>query len=213
MTDTPAPELSAAQVAHLLPCPFCGSDPKLVAYNGRYDVDDFCVHCDSCDLALNGDSTPEAAAARWNHRATRPPAPADALMEALRIDALDNDDPRLVNVARAIAENGFGRPWDDLLPTNASDTDQGDLIEYARAAINALTAHTASSAGAAGKLRITIEDREDGGVRIYSDDMPGLILDGADRESVGACIIPAIDALRKMHAAFPAAPADQGSAG
>lgn len=40
-------------------------------------------------------------------------------------------------VARAIAENGFGRPWDDFLPLNAHDTDQSDLIEYAQAALDA----------------------------------------------------------------------------
>jgi hypothetical protein len=41
-------------------------------------------------------------------------------------------------IARAIAENGFGRPWDDFLPVNAHDTDQGDLIEYAQAAVDAM---------------------------------------------------------------------------
>lgn len=40
-------------------------------------------------------------------------------------------------VARAIAQNGFGRPWDDFLPINAHDTDQSDLIEYAQAALDA----------------------------------------------------------------------------
>lgn len=42
--------------------------------------------------------------------------------------------------AKAIAENGFGRPWDDFLPLNAHDTDQGDLIEYAQAAVDFLSA-------------------------------------------------------------------------
>lgn len=37
--------------------------------------------------------------------------------------------------ARAIATDGFGRPWDDFLELNAFDTDQSDLLEYARAAL------------------------------------------------------------------------------
>ncbi len=41
-------------------------------------------------------------------------------------------------VARAIAQNGFGRPWDDFEETNALDTDQSDLLDYARAAIEAM---------------------------------------------------------------------------
>ena len=45
---------------------------------------------------------------------------------------------KLERVARAIAQNGFGRDWDDFLPVNAHDTDRGDLMEYARAAIAVL---------------------------------------------------------------------------
>lgn len=44
----------------------------------------------------------------------------------------------VMTVARAIAEKGFGRSWDDFMPTNAHDTDQSDLIGYARAAVAAL---------------------------------------------------------------------------
>lgn len=40
-------------------------------------------------------------------------------------------------VARAIAEQGFGRPWDDFLEVNAFDTDQSDLKDYALAALAA----------------------------------------------------------------------------
>jgi hypothetical protein len=43
----------------------------------------------------------------------------------------------VLTAARAIAEKGFGRPWDDFLETNAHDTDQSDLINYARAALEA----------------------------------------------------------------------------
>lgn len=45
------------------------------------------------------------------------------------------DDPDVLQVARAIAERGVGRYWDDFPETDAFDTDQGDLIEYARAAV------------------------------------------------------------------------------
>lgn len=44
-------------------------------------------------------------------------------------------DPDVLQVARAIAERGIGRYWDDFPETDAFDTDQGDLIEYARAAV------------------------------------------------------------------------------
>lgn len=37
--------------------------------------------------------------------------------------------------AKAVAEDGFGRPWDDFLRVNVEDTDHGDLEEYARAAL------------------------------------------------------------------------------
>jgi hypothetical protein len=47
-------------------------------------------------------------------------------------------------MARAIAENGFGRSWDDFHPVDAHGTDQGDLIEYAQAAVAALTAPAVS---------------------------------------------------------------------
>ena len=39
-------------------------------------------------------------------------------------------------VAKAIAENGFGRDWDDFPIMSIEETDQGDLEEYAIAAIN-----------------------------------------------------------------------------
>lgn len=44
-------------------------------------------------------------------------------------------------------------------------------------------------------VTVTLEDREDGGLRVYSDDLPGLILSGSDRNSVGTKIAPAIQAL------------------
>lgn len=51
---------------------------------------------------------------------------------------IDEDDPDVMIVAKAIAENGIGRPWDDFLPVNAYDFDHGDLIEYGRAAVAAM---------------------------------------------------------------------------
>ncbi len=51
---------------------------------------------------------------------------------------IDEDDPDVMIVAKAIAENGIGRPWDDFLQVNVSDFDHGDLIEYGRAAVAAM---------------------------------------------------------------------------
>ena len=53
---------------------------------------------------------------------------------------VSEDDPDVLLAARAIAEHGVGRPWDDFLPVNAYDIDHGDLIEYGRAAVAALRA-------------------------------------------------------------------------
>ena len=56
------------------------------------------------------------------------------------------DDPDVLMVARAIAERGIGRWWDDFAKTDAFDIDQGDLIEYARAAVEAMRLRQASDA-------------------------------------------------------------------
>ena len=42
---------------------------------------------------------------------------------------------------------------------------------------------------------VTLEDRDDGGLLVYSDDLPGLILSGPDKHAVCGCIAPAIQAL------------------
>lgn len=44
-------------------------------------------------------------------------------------------------------------------------------------------------------IGVTIEDREDGGIRVYSDDLPGLLLSGKNRVSVLADIEPAARAI------------------
>jgi hypothetical protein len=44
-------------------------------------------------------------------------------------------------------------------------------------------------------VTVTIEDRDDNGLRVWSDDLPGLILSGNDRQKICASIIPAIRAL------------------
>lgn len=50
-------------------------------------------------------------------------------------------------------------------------------------------------------VTVTLEDREDGGLQVHSDDLPGLILSGANRAKVAAAIIPAIEAIF-MHKGF-----------
>ncbi|WP_147305227.1 hypothetical protein [Alkalilimnicola ehrlichii] len=47
-------------------------------------------------------------------------------------------DKQIEAVARAIALNGFGRPWDDFPERSMRETCQEDLMEYAETAIAAL---------------------------------------------------------------------------
>jgi hypothetical protein len=41
-------------------------------------------------------------------------------------------------IARKIAENGFGRPFDDFPHCDAHGTDRGDIRNYAAAAIDGM---------------------------------------------------------------------------
>jgi hypothetical protein len=47
-------------------------------------------------------------------------------------------------------------------------------------------------------VNITIEDREDGGLRVYSKELPGLILSGATKAKVLSAIEPAVRTLLAM---------------
>lgn len=60
--------------------------------------------------------------------------------------SVEENDPDVLIAARAIAEHGIGRPWDDFLPVNVYDIDHGDLIEYGRAAVAALRAESRNRA-------------------------------------------------------------------
>jgi hypothetical protein len=53
-------------------------------------------------------------------------------------------------------------------------------------------------------VQIYVAERHDGGLRVWSDQMPGLILSGPDPAKVAADILPAINALRE-HIAHAAA--------
>ena len=44
-------------------------------------------------------------------------------------------------------------------------------------------------------VKVNIENRDDGGIRVWSDDLPGLILSGKDRTKVIADIEPAVRVL------------------
>ncbi len=44
-------------------------------------------------------------------------------------------------------------------------------------------------------VTVTLEDRTDGGLRVFSEDLPGLLLSGPDKEDVCDRIAPAIQAL------------------
>ena len=45
-------------------------------------------------------------------------------------------------------------------------------------------------------ISVKIGDRPDGGVRVWSEELPGLHLSGKDRDHVSSMIIPAIDIIR-----------------
>jgi len=44
-------------------------------------------------------------------------------------------------------------------------------------------------------VTVTLSDREDGGLRVHSDDLPGLILSGPNKHVICEMIAPAIQAL------------------
>lgn len=44
-------------------------------------------------------------------------------------------------------------------------------------------------------VTVTLTDREGGGLRVNSEELPGLILSGADKHDVCECIVPAIAAI------------------
>lgn len=44
-------------------------------------------------------------------------------------------------------------------------------------------------------ISVTFERREDGGLRVYSDDVPGLILSGPDPVAVFEDVVPALERL------------------
>lgn len=44
-------------------------------------------------------------------------------------------------------------------------------------------------------IKVTVEPREDGGIRIYSEDLPGLVLSGRERVKIMGDIGPAVRAI------------------
>ena len=47
-------------------------------------------------------------------------------------------------------------------------------------------------------VKVTLEDRNDGGLRVSSEDLPGLLLSGPDKQAVCERIAPAIQALFEL---------------
>ena len=45
------------------------------------------------------------------------------------------------------------------------------------------------------KVKVTFERRDDGGLRAYSDEVPGFVLSGSDAEAVFEDVIPALERL------------------
>lgn len=62
----------------------------------------------------------------------------DTMTDAEKWAGFESDEALIDEVAKAIAENGFGRSWEDFHETCVSDTDKDDLREYAKAAIDAI---------------------------------------------------------------------------
>lgn len=52
------------------------------------------------------------------------------------------------------------------------------------------------------KVTITLQRRGDGGLRVCSDDVPGLVLSGPDPTKVMSDVWPAIEALRAYHRGY-----------
>ena len=52
-------------------------------------------------------------------------------------------------------------------------------------------------------ITILLEPRDDGGLRVSSNDERGLILSGPDPEKVMECVLPALAALKKYRADHP----------
>ena len=65
---------------------------------------------------------------------------AELIRDKIRALPLPDNSELVKRVARGIADNGIGRGWDDFLPVNAHDIDQDDLMEWAKAAIEATQA-------------------------------------------------------------------------
>lgn len=63
-------------------------------------------------------------------------------------------------------------------------------------------------------VKVTLHERENGGMRVSSTTLPGLLLSGADKSAVFAMIAPTIQALLKRQGISPvtvecAVPADE----
>lgn len=56
-------------------------------------------------------------------------------------------------------------------------------------------------------VTLKLEYREDGGLRVSSPDMRGLILSGEDKHAVMESIVPAIEAIRFHNGTAPVFPA------
>lgn len=52
------------------------------------------------------------------------------------------------------------------------------------------------------KISVTIENRDDGGVSVSSEDVPGLILSGRNRTAIIAAIEPAVRAILEHQGDF-----------
>ena len=52
-------------------------------------------------------------------------------------------------------------------------------------------------------VKVTLDERDDGGLRVSSSTLPGLILSGSDPKHVFSCIAPAITALLKRKGIAP----------
>ena len=49
--------------------------------------------------------------------------------------------------------------------------------------------------GALGIISVVFEKRSDGGLRVYSDDVPGFMLSHLDADAVSADVMPALEAI------------------
>lgn len=123
----------------------------------------------------------------------------DDALDALKAGATELPvEPTDIAEVRAALE-ALAKEADRFDPEEGDDDQLAWSITYGilRRARRALAALDRIEAGGVeGELTIKLQRREDGGLRVYSDDVRGLVLSGRDPVEVMADVWPALEVLR-----------------